>query len=191
MNPLDLFTSWYEAELQASIDVIPSACCLSTIGLDGYPNARFVSLKEVKNGSFIITGSIDSLKGKEIAECPKVALTFWWAGTQKQVRIQGEASLLSYQMAQNYFHERPLDAQIVSSISKQGHALESLESLQEKLYAFKKPPEQKGIPCPDNWGGYSIKPVRMELMTFKKSRLHERWLYESKDANWRKQLLQP
>jgi len=191
MNPIDLFNSWYKAELQTSTDVIPSACCLSTIGLDGYPNARFVSLKEVMNGCFVITGSIGSLKGKEIAQCSKVALTFWWTGTQKQVRIQGEASLLSTEISRKYFHQRPLDAQIISSVSKQGHPLESMESLQKKFFAFKRPERQEEIPPPDDWGGYSIKPVRMELMTFKENRMHERWLYHLKDEHWTEQLIEP
>src|SRR5438309_3912875 len=90
MDPLQKFGEWYSEELRQSNARIPSACCLSTIGLDGYPNARIVSLKEVKNEKFIFTGSLTTRKGLEIANKNKIALTFWWSATEKQIRIQGD-----------------------------------------------------------------------------------------------------
>lgn len=190
MNPIELFSEWYRTELQDSRDTIPSACCLSTVGLDGYPNARFVSLKEVNEQCLVITGSIAALKGKEIAKLPKVALTFWWTYTQKQVRIQGEASLISPALADRYFYQRPLDTQIIAAISKQGQPLKNYASLLQQFDSFKRPAEGL-IPRPEEWGGYAIKPIRMELMTFKESRLHERELYKLNDGHWAKLLLQP
>ena len=47
VHPIEAFREWYSEQLARSASLIPTACCLSTIGLDGYPNARFVSLKEV------------------------------------------------------------------------------------------------------------------------------------------------
>ena len=68
MNPITLFQNWFAEAVEASSASIPSACCLSTLGLDGYPNARFVSLKEIVEDSFVVTGSLASRKGLEIAE---------------------------------------------------------------------------------------------------------------------------
>jgi pyridoxamine 5'-phosphate oxidase len=51
-----IFQSWLQEELNLTQVRIPTACCLSTIGLENYPNARFVSLKEVSDDSFVITG---------------------------------------------------------------------------------------------------------------------------------------
>ena len=47
MNPFQQFSDWYNDELNHSSAGFPSACCLSTTGLDDYPDARFVSLKEM------------------------------------------------------------------------------------------------------------------------------------------------
>ncbi|WP_299211085.1 pyridoxamine 5'-phosphate oxidase family protein [uncultured Aquimarina sp.] len=77
MNPFQLFNTWYSEELEKSTASIPSACCLSSNGLDGYPNTRFVSLKEVKDHAFIITGPLKSRKGLEMEKSSKVSLTFW------------------------------------------------------------------------------------------------------------------
>ena len=66
MNPIKKFKQWYNEEMTKSLARIPSACCLSTIGKDGYPNARFVSLKEIIDDKFVITGPLQSRKGKEL-----------------------------------------------------------------------------------------------------------------------------
>ncbi|MFA1773422.1 pyridoxamine 5'-phosphate oxidase family protein [Rufibacter glacialis] len=92
MNPFIIFQNWLQEELNLTQVRIPTACCLSTVGLDGFPNARFVSLKEVIDDSFVVTGPINSRKGLEINQINKVALTFWWVESERQVRIQGRAS---------------------------------------------------------------------------------------------------
>lgn len=190
-DPFGLFSSWYAAELLDNRDIVPSACCLSTLGIDGYPNARFVSLKEVKDQSFIITGSLDTRKGTEITACPKVALTFWWPITQKHIRVQGEAFPLSTEIADNYFQERPLDAQIISTISKTGQEIKSLDTLQQKFSSFERPVNNKNIQRPADWGGYAIKPLRIEFMEFKENRFHERVLYQWEHNHWTTHQLQP
>jgi len=62
------FGTWREnmEETENSDVRIPSACCMATTGLDGYPNSRIVSLKEVRDGRFIIAVPFDSRKGTEI-----------------------------------------------------------------------------------------------------------------------------
>ncbi|MBO9593644.1 MAG: pyridoxamine 5'-phosphate oxidase family protein [Niabella sp.] len=61
---------------------------------DGFPDSRIVSLKEVKDGCFIITGSTNARKGQEIAADNKVGLAFWGPVTGRQVRIEGIARRL-------------------------------------------------------------------------------------------------
>ena len=191
MNPFDKFSEWYEKELKASSVSIPSACCFSTIGLDAYPNSRFVSLKEIKNEAFIITGPLNSRKGHEIAENTAVALTFWWPHTEKQVRIQGDAYLISDEEADLYFKNRNKDSQIVSTISDQGASIDTLADLKEQFQMEKIQLKDLSIPRPKNWGGFAIRPKRIEFMTFDKSRFHKRRLFEKTDDNWVITLLQP
>lgn len=191
MNPFQIFTTWYNEEQQHSHVRIPSACCLSTVGLDGYPNARFVSLKEVKEETFIVTGPTHARKGLEIDHTPKVALTFWWPATERQVRVQGDAIEISAAAADQYFSERQKDAQIVSHVSEQGQPVESLFILQEKYEKAEKLFKDTAIERPEHWGGYIIQPVRIELMAFKATRFHERMLFQKVDGQWQKVLLQP
>lgn len=188
-NPILVFNEWYEEELNLTNVRIPSAVCLSTNGLDSFPNARFVSFKEIVDGSFIITGPLDSRKGIEINNNNKVSLTFWWTETERQVRIQGIATVIEEKLANTYFNERNNTSKIVSSICEQGKEVENLKRLEDKILA--KEAENKRIDKPKNWGGFSIKPIRIELMEFKKTRFHDRKLYEAKNGEWYMKQLQP
>lgn len=191
MNPFQLFSTWYSEELEKSKANIPSACCLSSNGLDGYPNARFVSLKEVKDDAFIITGSLKSRKGLEIEKLSKVSLTFWWEATERQIRIQGNATKILDTEAVYYFEERAKDSKIISLISEQGASIENIDILKNSYKEAERKYTNKDIPKPKNWGGYAIQPIRMELMEFEKSRFHKRTLFQLKEEEWIATILQP
>ena len=188
-NPISLFKAWYQEELDQSSLSIPSAVCLSTQGLDGYPNARFVSFKEIIDGSFVITGPLNSRKGLEIQQHHQVALTFWWTTTERQVRIQGVAQKLSPELADSYFEKRSRASQVVSNISQQGSEINDIALLQSTVKTQLKINEH--IKQPESWGGFAIQPIRMEFMQFKPSRFHERWLFERHKEQWLINQLQP
>lgn len=191
MDPFIKFQSWYQEEVEASDTLIPSACCLSTIGTDGYPNARFVSLKEMKDEQFIINGPMDSRKGNEIIYKPRAALTFWWPVTGRQVRVQGDVRKIDPSEADRYFRERQRESQIVSWASKQGKPLKVGNSLKEQFNHYSKLHANKEILRPENWGGIAIQPIRMEFLVFNVNRFHDRVLYIRNKNNWQAQLLQP
>jgi pyridoxamine 5'-phosphate oxidase len=191
MNPIDKFTRWYNDEQNISQVKMPSACCISTIGTDGFPNARFVSLKDMLENRFIVTGSLTSRKGIEINASNKVALTFWWPETERQVRIQGYAKLLPPHLADKYFTARSRESQIVSVISEAGQPIQNPEALHEKYKAIETSFANKPLPRPEKWGGYSIDPFRIEFLEFKPNRFHDRVLYELVNEEWTVMQLQP
>lgn len=189
MTPTELFKSWYAEELKASKVKIPSACCFSTVGTDGFPNARFVSMKEIVDNCFIVTGPLNSRKGLEVQACDKVALSFWWTETERQVRVQGTATKITKEAADKYFYERNRESQIVSAVSEQGQILQDPDRLNEKYKKLEATTEK--IPRPKNWGGFSIQPKRIEFLEFSATRFHIRTLYELENGSWKTSLLQP
>ncbi|WP_375334294.1 pyridoxal 5'-phosphate synthase [Flagellimonas sp. C4] len=191
MNPLLLFEKWFSEEKEQNNLDLPSACCLSTIGLDGYPNSRFVSLKEIKNQSFVVTGPLDSRKGREIKNHSKAALSFWWTCTERQIRIQGDVSEIPKPDAEIYFKKRNRDSKIVSTIFEQGREIQDIPYMQKLFEEKKAALGNKNVGQPKNWGGIYIKPIRIEFMEFKTSRLHERKLFEQTSNGWKMTILQP
>jgi pyridoxamine 5'-phosphate oxidase len=188
---IEIFNQWFNEELKLTKVRIPTACCLSTIGTDNYPNARFVSLKGIIEGNFIVTGTITSRKGIEINLTSKVALTFWWTEIERQVRIQGNATIINDKLADRYFAERSRDSQIVSIVSSQGQKLNDVESLNKKYHDIETFFSNKPLVRPENWGGYSIEPIRIEFLEFKPTRFHDRKLFELTNGEWIQTELQP
>ena len=191
MTPIEYFNKLFEEELKLTKVSIPTACCLSTIGIDDYPNARIVSLKGIVDNTFIVTGPLTSRKGIEIARSNKVALTFWWTETERQVRIQGDATIIKEELAIQYFSERSRDSQIVSIVSDQGQKLNDIAELNRKYKDIETTFRDQPLKKPANWGGYAIEPIRIEFFEFRTSRFHERKLYEVLNGQWIITELQP
>lgn len=188
-EPFSVFEKWLQEHVTTTASNHPMACALSTIGLDGFPNTRYVALKELQRPHFIVTGPLLSRKGKEIHENPKVSLTFWWEKSARQIRIQGEAQKIDTKTADFYFLNRNREAQAVSSISDQGI---SLDNYDEFFKRFRESVQNTTpIKRPKNWGGWKILPKRIEFLEFKTSRLHKRTLYTRDEDQWNVVLLQP
>ncbi|PSK93528.1 pyridoxamine 5'-phosphate oxidase [Taibaiella chishuiensis] len=187
-----LFQHYLNEEMQMRSVRLPYACCLSTIGLDGFPNARFVSLKEIRDDRFVIAGCMSSRKGAEINASNKVAISFWWPETQRQVRIQGIAHLMPGDIADRYFDERNLDSRIVSAVSNQGAALDDPQALHQAYDQLVQNIGETGyVARPENWGAFAIEPVRIEFLTFSDSRFHDRILFRKEGDQWTEIKLQP
>ncbi len=191
VNPLAIFQNWFQQQLSFTKDRIPTACCLSTIGLDNFPNARFVSLKEIIDENFIVTGPLTSRKGREINENNKVALTFWWTETERQIRIQGIATPIALELADKYFYERSKDSQIVSIVSNQGQEIRNINELIDKYNHLDTLVPSTELKRPENWGGYAIRPVRIEFLQFQSTRFHNRQLFMLANDKWTEKQLQP
>jgi pyridoxamine 5'-phosphate oxidase len=190
-NPLTIFNQWFEEELQRSTAVVPAACCLSTVGADLFPNARFVALKGLIDGQFVVTGPVHARKGTEISQNNRVALTFWWSATQRQVRVQGTATLLDAAVADQLFAARNRDSQIVSTVSAQGQELLDPETLHRQYQETDASYAGQALPRPAHWSGYAITPLRIELLAFQTTRFHERTLYQWIGGQWVASRLQP
>ena len=191
MTHIQIFNQWFNDELKLTKVRIPSACCLSTIGSDNYPNARFVSLKEIVEDNFVVTGPLTSRKGIEINLINNVALTFWWTETERQVRIQGNATTIGDKLANKYFSERNRNSQIVSMVSHQGQPITDIEALHQRYNDVKTSFSDQPLKRPEYWGGFSIAPIRIEFLEFKPSRFHNRRLYQLINGEWKQTELQP
>jgi pyridoxamine 5'-phosphate oxidase len=144
----------------------------------------------VIDGKFLVAGSMASRKGQELKAQPKAALTFWWDALERQVRIQGDVAFADEALAQALFLARSRDSQIVSSICRQGAVIENPSELENQFETISNAASAPAIEVPPGWGAILIAPKRIEFMTFRKSRLHERKLYEKGD-NWVESYLAP
>ena len=190
-SPMQKFYEWRDIALFNSRLTHKQAVCVSTINKDGFPNGRFVELKEANNRGFSFCTFLDSTKGTEIAQNPKIAMTIWWDHVGFQVRIMGYAKALPETEATKFWQMRSRDAQIASLSSKQSQELKNETQLFEQVKVLNKTYLDCPIPKPENWGGYIVEPNQIEFLQFKENRLHIREVYTLKKKDWIKTYLQP
>lgn len=190
IDPLRQFKSWFEEAIDAEALEV-NAMCLSTLGLDGFPNARIVLLKELDHG-FVFFTNYESEKGKELDAHPMASLTFFWPEIERQVRIRGEISRVSEKESDDYFFSRPLGSQIGAWTSPQSQEITSRENLENRLKEVEAKFQSNPIHRPPHWGGYRLIPNRIEFWQGRPSRLHDRICYEKQiSGEWKISRLAP
>ena len=170
---------------------LPHALNLSSVSPEGQPSSRMVLLKRLSDEGLVFFTDYDGKKGQEIINNNKAAINFWWAKTNKQIRIEGVCIKVSNKESDDYFHSRPRGSQISALASKQSETLESYEGLLEKANQIESDNEGKDIKRPDRWGGFILKPNSFEFWTNQENRLHKRELFTLNGEGWEKSLISP
>lgn len=191
-DPLNLFQRWFfETKEQGGIEEV-NAMTVSTIGLDGFPKARVVLLKQYTYEGFIFYTNYDSEKGKAILNNPNICLSFFWQSQERQVIIKGIAEKTPENISDNYFASRPDGSKLGAMASNQSEVIASRAVLEDKLKQLESNYQGKEIPRPVNWGGFLVRPVEMEFWQGRPNRLHDRIRYKLQDDySWKIDRLAP
>lgn len=189
-NPLQLFQQWFEEIKRTDPKFEVNAMALATATKNGIPSNRMVLLKEFSDEGFVFFTNYKSRKGVEIKENPNVALLFFWHPLERQVRIEGKLRKLPRKESEEYFNSRPFESKIGAWISPQSKPVPGRDYI-ENAFIKKLKVATTDIPKPTFWGGYLVKPNKIEFWQGRSNRLHDRIEYLQTDKNWLKQRLAP
>ncbi len=189
--PFIQFAIWFDQAKEAGLFQYNSMA-LATATPEGRPSVRMVLLEGFDEKGFVFYTSYESRKGKELAQNPWAACTFWWGPMFRQVRIEGEVTKLSGAECDAYFSGRPRQHQLESWSSSQSQVIKNHRELERRLLEMKVRYGDGPIPRPPDFGGYRLIPETVEFWQARPDWLHD-WLRYSRqeDGNWLIERLSP
>lgn len=190
-NPTKQFQRWFEDAVLAGLP-LPEAMSLATVSSEGKPSVRMVLLKQLDDQGFVFFTNYRSAKAKELDANPNAALVFFWPQLERQVRVEGTVTKISDSESREYFETRPRGSQIGAWASPQSEIISGRAELEQRQAEFEELYRDRAVDWPDHWGGYSLKPDRIEFWKGRSDRLHDRILYErGADGSWTIKRLAP
>jgi pyridoxamine 5'-phosphate oxidase len=190
-DPIKQFQSWFNDGFEAKLPM-PDAMSLATVTPDGRPTARMVLLKQVDDDGFVFFTNYQSSKARQLEINPYAALVFYWPQFERQVRVEGKVTKTSAEESAAYFKTRPRESQIGAWASPQSEVISAREVLEQRAHELSDEYCDREIDCPTHWGGFRLKPDRIEFWKGRVGRLHDRLLYELQpDGSWTIKRLAP
>jgi len=189
-NPIKLFGEWV-TEMQLNKTNEPLPVSLATVDSLGRPSARMVLLKGYDSEGFVFYTNLKSLKGRHLMANPNAALCFYWEHFGRQVRVEGEVSLVEPSEADKYFRSRPRDSQVSAWSSRQSDTLDNYKTLEGIVKNYTKKFSGSEVCRPDFWSGFRLAPRNIEFWQQMPSRLHQRLLFEATENGWDRKWLFP
>lgn len=175
-DPIEQFGRWWKDAISSEIDEA-NAMTLATCDGAGRPSARIVLLKGFDVGGFVFYTNYDSHKAKDLKTNPRAALVFFWKELERQVRIEGEVTIISAAESDEYFKSRPYGSRLGAWASPQSKVIPGREVIEENMKELEKSFDKKDIDRPLHWGGYRLKPELIEFWQGRANRLHDRLQY--------------
>ena len=182
-DPIRQFQTWLNEAFAAKLP-LAEAMTLATATPDGKPSARMVLLKQVDHDGFVFYTNYNSAKARQLDANPYAALVFFWVQFDRQVRVEGSISKTSAEESRAYFSTRPRESQIGAWASEQSEEIANRAVLEERAVELEKQYGGRDIDCPEHWGGYRLKPERIEFWKSRIGRLHDRILYQRQGDSW-------
>jgi pyridoxamine 5'-phosphate oxidase len=190
-DPIRQFNAWLDEAVERQL-LEPNAMTVASVDATGQPWTRTVLLKVCDGRGFTFFTNYDGAKGRHFAANPRVALTFWWNGLERQVNVTGAVTKSSREESAAYFHSRPANSQLGAWASEQSAVIANREELEQKFAEAQTKYGSTEIPLPPHWGGYCVAPETIEFWQGRRSRLHDRLRYTRQpDGGWKIERLAP
>jgi pyridoxamine 5'-phosphate oxidase len=183
-DPMSQWQLWYGQAEEAGC-VEPNAMVISTFGLDGLPDCRYVLARDANSTGLTFYTNYESVKSAQLDRSPTTAALFTWLQLHRQMKLRGTVARVPAEISDAYFATRPRASQVGAWASPQSMVLADRAELDARVAEIEaRFAGVDSIPRPDNWGGWHLTAVEAEVWQGRPSRLHDRFRYRVVDDAW-------
>jgi pyridoxamine 5'-phosphate oxidase len=199
LDVADLAPTWYDqlrdwlAEAGAAGLAEPNGMVLATVDTTGAPTTRSVLCKTIDERGIVFFTNYTSAKSRDLRTNQHASVTFPWYALQRQVHLRGTVVQVSREETAAYWATRPRGSQLGAWASPQSVVMSGRRALDDSLEAItRRFADAAEIPVPRHWGGWLLRPERVEFWQGRPNRMHDRLTYDHQlDGRWAHSRLAP
>ncbi|MGB4776923.1 pyridoxamine 5'-phosphate oxidase family protein [Microbacterium sp.] len=181
-DPLALAAAWLPTEGEDRM-----LMTVSTIGLDGVPDARTTMLSDFDGERFFFHTDANSRKVAELTANPAVALTILWPGFTRQLVVQGTAVRSSRDEEVETYRLRSAYLQQLAWQNTAAFARLPLAERRAQWASFLSAhggAEDPAFTAPDDWAGFAVTPRRLVFWVSNPAYASRRLAYARAGSGW-------
>jgi pyridoxamine 5'-phosphate oxidase len=198
LDESDVLPTWHE-QLQHWLDEairagIPeaNAMVLATADPQGRPSSRTVLCKGLDSRGVVFYTNYTSAKSHDLIATRYASATFPWFAMHRQAHVRGTVEKVSQAETAAYWASRPRGSQLGAWASPQSRAVQSRATLNAALANVERQfADAERVPVPPHWGGWRIRPQRVEFWQGRRDRMHDRLVFDLSGETWQLRRVAP
>jgi pyridoxamine 5'-phosphate oxidase len=164
---------------------------VATVNAVSAPSLRTVLLRGQIDEGLVFYTNYESAKGSDLESNENAAALIGWLDLERQIRVTGPVEVTEAVISDRYFSSRPRESQISATVSRQSQPIAHREEIESAWEELDKKLGDASPPRPSHWGGYLLRPQKVEFWQGRPHRLHDRLLYTRTESGWDLSRLSP
>ena len=192
--PGPLFAAWLDRALADAVPE-PHVMTLSTATPGGAPSARVLLLRGIDTAdcAYDFASDAGSAKGRELADNPRAALTWYWPAHGRQIRMSGPVAVLGVDDTRRDFLGRGERARVAAFTGLTSAPLAGPEEYARRQREARELVAADPSRVPEGHTLYRLRAERAEFFQADPARFHLRLRYvrAASGQGWQRTLLWP